>query len=58
MPRRLIFGCPHNAKSSTVAALVCSPGLTLHLTSQVTISGWSTSFPKWVLSQTGSYLVR
>ena len=25
---RLIFGCPHNTRSSTVAFLVCSPRLT------------------------------
>jgi hypothetical protein len=25
---RLIFGCPHNTGSSTVAALLCSPALT------------------------------
>jgi hypothetical protein len=39
---RLSFGCAHNAGSSTVAALVCSPALAT-LTSQVTIYGWSTS---------------
>jgi hypothetical protein len=36
---RLSFGRAHNTGSSTVAALVCSPPLTNH----VTISGWSTS---------------
>jgi hypothetical protein len=38
---RLIFGCAHNTRSSTVAALVYSPALAT-LTSQVTIYGWST----------------
>jgi len=37
---RLIFGCVHNTGSSTVAALLCSPGPPLN--SQVTNYGWST----------------
>jgi hypothetical protein len=37
----LIFGCPHNTGSSTVAALVCWPVLPI-LTGQVTIYGSST----------------
>jgi hypothetical protein len=36
---RPIFGCVHNTRSSTVAALLRSPALPL--TSQVTNSGWS-----------------
>jgi hypothetical protein len=38
---RLIFGCVHNTGSSTVAALLYSPGPSL--SSQVTIYGWSIS---------------
>src|SRR6266496_845684 len=39
---RLIFGCPHTTRSSTVAALLCSSTLAAP-TSQVTNYRWSTS---------------
>jgi hypothetical protein len=57
---RLIFGCVHNTGSSTVAALLCSPGPPL--SSQVTIYGWSTkaragSDPGWkALSESAAEL--
>jgi hypothetical protein len=39
---RVIFGCPHTTGSSPVAALPAGR-LSRSLTSQVTISGWSTN---------------